>query len=94
MAAVRPHLLGPWRRAFQWGTTLLLLAVPFVRVEGRSLLRLDLPTRSLLAFGRTFRIEELYPFPAEAYRAILDRYGHAREIVWCQEEPQNQGAWY
>jgi 2-oxoglutarate dehydrogenase E1 component len=40
------------------------------------------------------RIEELYPFPAEAYQAILGRYGSAREIVWCQEEPQNQGAWY
>jgi 2-oxoglutarate dehydrogenase E1 component len=40
------------------------------------------------------RIEELYPFPADDYRAVLDRYGAAREIVWCQEEPQNQGAWY
>jgi 2-oxoglutarate dehydrogenase E1 component len=40
------------------------------------------------------RIEELYPFPAEGYQAILDRYAGAREIVWCQEEPQNQGAWY
>jgi 2-oxoglutarate dehydrogenase E1 component len=40
------------------------------------------------------RIEELYPFPADDYRSVLDRYGAAREIVWCQEEPQNQGAWY
>jgi 2-oxoglutarate dehydrogenase E1 component len=40
------------------------------------------------------RIEELYPFPADDYQAVLDRYGKAREIVWCQEEPQNQGAWY
>ncbi|MBM4218512.1 MAG: 2-oxoglutarate dehydrogenase E1 component [Gammaproteobacteria bacterium] len=40
------------------------------------------------------RIEELYPFPAEDYQAILDRYPGARDIVWCQEEPQNQGAWY
>ena len=40
------------------------------------------------------RIEQLYPFPSEEYQAMLDRYPNAREVVWCQEEPQNQGAWY
>jgi 2-oxoglutarate dehydrogenase E1 component len=40
------------------------------------------------------RIEQLYPFPAEDYAIALSRYPNAREIVWCQEEPQNQGAWY
>jgi 2-oxoglutarate dehydrogenase E1 component len=40
------------------------------------------------------RIEQLYPFPSDEYQAILTKYSHAREIVWCQEEPQNQGSWY
>ncbi|MCU0758696.1 MAG: 2-oxoglutarate dehydrogenase E1 component [Steroidobacteraceae bacterium] len=40
------------------------------------------------------RLEQLYPFPVEEYESILRRYPNAREVVWCQEEPQNQGAWY
>ncbi len=40
------------------------------------------------------RIEQLYPFPVDEYQAIIERYSGAREVVWCQEEPQNQGAWY
>ncbi len=40
------------------------------------------------------RLEQLYPFPADEYEAVLNRYPNAREVVWCQEEPQNQGAWY
>ena len=40
------------------------------------------------------RLEQLYPFPSEEYEAILRKYENAREIVWCQEEPQNQGGWY
>jgi 2-oxoglutarate dehydrogenase E1 component len=40
------------------------------------------------------RLEQLYPFPQDEYEAILRKYENAREIVWCQEEPQNQGGWY
>jgi 2-oxoglutarate dehydrogenase E1 component len=40
------------------------------------------------------RIEELYPFPVEEYARVIARYPNATDIVWCQEEPQNQGAWY
>ena len=40
------------------------------------------------------RIEQLYPFPRPALAAELKRFGAAREVVWCQEEPMNQGAWY
>jgi 2-oxoglutarate dehydrogenase E1 component len=40
------------------------------------------------------RIEQLYPFPIEQYANVLGSYPNADEVVWCQEEPQNQGAWY
>jgi len=40
------------------------------------------------------RVEQLYPFPRPELAAELARFGHVKEIVWCQEEPQNQGAWY
>lgn len=39
------------------------------------------------------RLEQLYPFPEAAYREVIGTYSQAKTIVWCQEEPQNQGAW-
>jgi len=40
------------------------------------------------------RIEQLYPFPYEDVRAAIAKYTNVVDYVWCQEEPQNQGAWY
>ncbi|HEX5316925.1 MAG TPA: 2-oxoglutarate dehydrogenase E1 component, partial [Candidatus Kapabacteria bacterium] len=39
------------------------------------------------------RVEQLYPFPASAIREAFASYPNAKEIVWCQEEPENMGAW-
>jgi 2-oxoglutarate dehydrogenase complex dehydrogenase (E1) component-like enzyme len=39
------------------------------------------------------RVEQLYPFPAEALRAQLDAYPNAERTIWVQEEPENMGAW-
>ncbi|WP_333707134.1 2-oxoglutarate dehydrogenase E1 component [Ottowia beijingensis] len=40
------------------------------------------------------RVEQLYPFPHKAFAAELKKYPNATEVVWCQDEPQNQGAWF
>ncbi len=40
------------------------------------------------------RVEQLYPFPHKAFSTELKKYPNATEVVWCQDEPQNQGAWF
>jgi len=52
--------------------------------------RRDLDGKGTLAI---IRVEQLYPFPEEQLKKILGRYGKVNQVVWCQEEPQNMGAW-
>ncbi len=40
------------------------------------------------------RVEQLYPFPHKAFATEMKKYPNLGEIVWCQDEPQNQGAWF
>ncbi|MBL0422027.1 2-oxoglutarate dehydrogenase E1 component [Ramlibacter sp. AW1] len=40
------------------------------------------------------RVEQLYPFPHKVFAAELRKYPNATDLVWCQDEPQNQGAWF
>jgi 2-oxoglutarate dehydrogenase E1 component len=47
-----------------------------------------------LADTALLRIEQLYPFPHKSLEAELRRFPAATQVVWCQDEPQNQGAWF
>jgi len=40
------------------------------------------------------RLEQIYPFPSDLFKAEIANYTHLKEFVWCQEEPKNQGVWY
>lgn len=62
MKKQNPHLLTPWRRLLQWGSSLVILLLPFVVINGQSSVRIDIPTFSFHLFGMNFRIEEFYLF--------------------------------
>jgi 2-oxoglutarate dehydrogenase E1 component len=76
------------------------------KITARSVRRVILCTGKvyyeLLAYRREHKItdvaiirfEQLYPFPHDEYKTQLAKFPNAKEVVWCQEEPQNQGAWY
>lgn len=40
------------------------------------------------------RLEQLYPFPRQEMKALFERYALTKDVVWCQEEPLNQGGWF
>jgi 2-oxoglutarate dehydrogenase E1 component len=39
------------------------------------------------------RVEQIYPFPGEQLDALLSQYTDTNDLLWCQEEPKNQGGW-
>ena len=55
---------------------------------------LERATKDALDELAIIRVEQLYPFPRVEVSAELDKYSAAKEVVWCQEEPMNQGAWF
>jgi 2-oxoglutarate dehydrogenase E1 component len=40
------------------------------------------------------RVEQLYPFPHKMVAAEMKKYPGLTEVIWCQDEPQNQGPWF
>jgi polyferredoxin len=80
-----PFRLGPWRVSFQWATSLALLLLPFLRVGGESALRVDLPRRTLLAFGSALRLEEASLFLLLALAVVLGFLLSTLVLgrVWC-----------
>jgi len=54
---------------------------------------LEYRERNKVADAAIVRLEQLYPLHRNRLGEIFDKYGHDRRLIWCQEEPQNMGAW-
>ena len=54
----------------------------------------DERTRREQQTAAIIRLEQLYPMPQEQLMAMLAEYPSCKTIVWCQEEPRNQGSWH
>jgi len=55
---------------------------------------LEARRKNKLANIAILRLEQLFPFPQEDMKAVINGYPNAGEIIWVQEEPKNQGSWY
>ena len=55
---------------------------------------LEMRRKEQLKHIAILRIEQLYPFPSEEFARELALYPNLKELIWCQEEPENQGAWH
>jgi 2-oxoglutarate dehydrogenase E1 component len=55
---------------------------------------LEMRRRENIRHVAILRIEQLYPFPLDDFAEALDPYTNLKELIWCQEEPENQGAWH
>jgi len=49
---------------------------------------------SKLDTAAIIRVEQLYPFPSSRIKEVLEPYKNVKDIIWCQEEPENQGSWF
>jgi 2-oxoglutarate dehydrogenase E1 component len=54
----------------------------------------DMRNEAALEHVAIVRIEQLYPFPQQELQAAIAPYRNLLEVIWCQEEPQNQGVWF
>jgi 2-oxoglutarate dehydrogenase E1 component len=84
----RPILTDPDLQGREEEITRVLLSSGKVYVD-----LMNSEHREAARYVTLIRVEELYPFPAEALRAQLERLPAVQELVWVQEEPRNMGAW-